>query len=287
MNPYQNALTAAVCAAVDAGKAILKMYDQPVRVQYKGDRSPVTEADRAAHAIIENKLRKETPDFPILSEEGGVIPYEERCQWKCFWLVDPLDGTKEFIRRNGEFTVNIALIEKGNPLMGVIYLPCLDQLYFGLERTGAFKIENCHLLNPNRSFTTLLNVAQQLPLPGDSSANTIRVVGSRSHGSKEFDQYVDFLQSAYESVEITPAGSSLKFCLVAEGSADIYPRFGPTMEWDTAAGHLLVELSGGRVVAFRSDDPLEYNKTKLTNPSFCCFGNQHEPVIPWRIDAYE
>jgi len=266
MNPYQDALAAAVCAAVDAGKAILKMYDQPMRVQYKGDRSPVTEADRTAHAIIENKLRKATPDFPILSEEGRATPYEERCHWKRFWLVDPLDGTKEFIKRNGEFTVNIALVEKGNPLMGVIYLPCLDQLYFGLESTGAFKIENCHAPNPNRSFKTLLNVAQQLPLPADPSANTIRVVGSRSHGSKEFDQYVDALKSAYESVEITPAGSSLKFCLVAEGSADIYPRFGPTMEWDTAAGQVVCEEAGCSVINRATSHPLRYNKANLKNP---------------------
>jgi len=270
MNPYQNALMAAVCVAVDAGKAILKMYDQPVRVQYKGDRSPVTEADRAAHAIIENRLRKETPDFPVLSEEGRAIPYEERCQWKRFWLVDPLDGTREFINRDGEFTVNIALIEEGRPVLGVIYIPCLDRIYLGCQNIGSFKIDHCEQLQSCTGIEALLNKGERLPLNKIQHPDAIRVVGSRSHGSEAYEQYIQFLKSEYESVKITPAGSSLKFCLVAEGSADIYPRLGPTMEWDTAAGQVVCEEAGCSVINRATSHPLQYNKANLKNPFFIC-----------------
>lgn len=268
MSQYQDTLLVAVCAALDAGKSILNIYGRPVKVQYKDDQSPLTEADKAAHAIITNKLRKETPDIPILSEEGRAIPYEERSQWKRFWLVDPLDGTKEFIKQNGEFTVNIALIEDGKPVLGIIFVPCRDKLYFGCRGMGSFKIENCKSLDIDYSFETLLNNGHKLPLNEPSSPNTIRVVGSRSHGSKEFQQYVESLKSEYESVKITPAGSSLKFCLVAEGQADIYPRLGPTMEWDTGAGQAICEQAGYWVTNWDTGVALQYNKKDLKNPIF-------------------
>jgi 3'(2'), 5'-bisphosphate nucleotidase len=279
-NTYRQLTLYAVQAALAAGRRIMEVYDKPIEVDYKEDRSPLTAADRAAHKEIVNHLRRQTPDIPILSEEGKGIDFEVRRHWNRFWLVDPLDGTKEFIKRNGEFTVNIALIENDKPVLGVIYVPCPDQLYLGCQDMGSIKIENCKELDSNCSFETLLSVGHQLPMNTPSSPpHTIRVIGSRSHGSKEFQEYIQSLESEYESVEITSTGSSLKFCLVAEGKADIYPRLGPTMEWDVAAGHIIAELAGCSVVIFGSGNPLEYNKKNLTNPSFCCFINLNNPII--------
>ena len=270
MSQFQNELLMAVQAAVGAGKAILEIYDKPSKVQYKDDQSPLTEADQAAHRIIVNTLRNETPDIPILSEEGRIIPYEERRQWNRFWLVDPLDGTKEFIKRNGEFTVNIALIDEVKPSMGIIYVPCRDQLYVGCKNVGSFKFENVKSLSLNSSVQKFVKAGLKLPLHKKSAPNTIRIVGSRSHGSEEFQQYVGSLKAENISVEITPAGSSLKFCLVAEGKADIYPRLGPTMEWDTAAGQAICEQAGFAVIQWNSRNPLCYNKPDLLNPFFSC-----------------
>ncbi len=246
--------------AKKAGEAILDVYTSEFAVEQKEDNSPLTLADRTSHEIISEYLMKRHP-FPVLSEEGKDIPYGERRQWEYFWLVDPLDGTKEFIKRNGEFTVNIALIHGGRPVTGVIYVPVSDVIYYAVDGEGAYKVED--------------GISARLPLPAQKDGVT--VVGSRSHGSKEFDDLVRGLRKKYGTLHFLSAGSSLKFCLVAEGKADIYPRLGPTMEWDTAAGQVIVEEAGGKVVDFGNKQPLRYNKESLLNGHFVSFrGDYYE-----------
>ncbi|HEY6010186.1 MAG TPA: 3'(2'),5'-bisphosphate nucleotidase CysQ [Nitrospirota bacterium] len=242
----------------EAGTAILKIYGSEFSVTQKADRSPVTAADKISHEILSGFLRKHY-SFPILSEEGKDIPYEERKQWDTFWLVDPLDGTKEFINRNGEFTVNVALIRQGKPVMGIIYVPVKRILYYAVKGKGSFKRENGH----------------EVRLPLDLNRRGVTVVGSRSHGTPEFDAFIQQLRSKHDALNFVSAGSSLKFCLVAEGSADLYPRLGPTMEWDTAAGQMIVEEAGGFVLKPDSDHPLQYNKTDLRNPHFIVKGRNY------------
>ncbi len=236
-----------------AGDAILAVYNGPdFDVEAKADDSPLTAADRAAHRVIEDGLRRLTPDIPLLSEEGRDIPHAERRHWDRFWLVDPLDGTKEFIKRNGEFTVNIALIESGRPAWGVIVAPALDTTYVGTVGDGAWKQQGDGQRQP---------LLVQAPTPGGGHA----VVKSRSHPSGELATFLETIAVA----ESVPVGSSLKFCAVAEGRATLYPRFGPTMEWDTGAGQAIVEAAGGCVVLTdRRDTPLRYNKESLLNPFF-------------------
>lgn len=264
----KNLIQTAIEAAISAGSAILLVYNSnDFEVELKSDNSPLTLADRNAHDVIVGYLGK--TGIPILSEEGRGIPYEERKNWHQFWLVDPLDGTKEFVKRNGEFTVNIALIENGKPVMGVIYVPVTDVLYVGSIADGAYRIEEAS------SFTTeteLLESAQKLPI--DRNDNSFKVVASRSHMSKETEDYVDKLRQKHENVEIVSKGSSLKLCLVAEGNADIYPRFGLTSEWDTGAGHAIVLASGGKVVLAENEaKELSYNKENILNPYFIVKGN--------------
>ena len=255
-------LKTAVQAAIAGAKAILEVYSNEFEVEFKQDNSPLTLADRNAHNAICNILHD--TGLPVLSEEGKNIPYEERKAWKRFWLVDPLDGTKEFIKRNGEFTVNIALIEQNKPVMGVILVPVTHVLYFASFPSGAFKMTLSSMeavkLEP------LLADASSLPLPGTLTACT--VVGSRSHFSPETQDFIDRLSKTEPDVNFVSIGSSLKLCLVAEGKAHVYPRFGPTMEWDTAAGHAIVDISGGKVTLTDSDEPLLYNKPNLLNPWF-------------------
>ena len=238
-----------------AGKAILEVYDSDFSVEQKDDKSPLTLADKRSHEIIAGFLHARYP-YPVLSEEGKNIPFEERKDWECFWLVDPLDGTKEFIKRNGEFTVNIALIKRDRPVLGVIYQPVADLLYYAVQGEGSFKIEGGR--------------GEKLPL--SRKKDNLTVAGSRSHGSKAFDDYVEVLRTKYGTCAFISAGSSLKFCLVAEGRADIYPRLAPTMEWDTAAGQMIVEEAGGLVLESKSRTPLRYNKESLLNPHFVAFG---------------
>ena len=236
-----------------AGDAILDVYaaGDAVDVSVKSDDSPLTEADRRAHAVIDQGLRALTPDVPILSEEGRDIAHEERRGWTSFWLVDPLDGTREFVARNGEFTVNIALIDGGRPVFGVILVPVSEMLYWGGVGAGAWRDD----AEGNRE-----PIATR-PATGGGEV----VVCSRSHRSPELEQYLASIPVA-ESLAV---GSALKFCVVAEGRASLYPRFGPTMEWDTGAGQALVEAAGGRVVlATDRDQPLRYNKSCLRNPDF-------------------
>lgn len=235
--------------AVAAGQEILEIYQRDFKVDMKDDNSPVTEADVAANDIIIASLRTITPDIPILSEEGSSIPWDERKHWQTFWLVDPLDGTKEFIKRNGEFTVNIALIHNQQPILGVVYAPVLDKLYYTTTQ-GAF------LLHAGE--TTQLTA---LAIPDDEP---VKVVGSRSHASPEMALYL----ARYKDTDIIPVGSSLKFCLIAEGSAHCYPRLGPTCWWDTGAGHAVACAAGAKVVQL-DGSPLLYNhQESVLNPFF-------------------
>ncbi len=223
-------------------------------VEYKDDKSPLTAADKASHEVIAAGLLKHFPDIPILSEEGADIPYEVRNDWQRFWLVDPLDGTKEFIKRNAEFTVNIALVEGGQPVFGVVCVPAQDKLYFGNKNGGAFS-------HQGNEPPVAIRVRTSPPEEG------LTVVMSRSHPSPELEAYLKDIKVA----ESLPVGSSLKLCVVAEGKADLYPRLGPTMEWDTAAGHAVVVAAGGSVLKVDGGS-LEYNKEDLLNPHFIVSG---------------
>jgi 3'(2'), 5'-bisphosphate nucleotidase len=241
--------------AEEAGKATLDIYGREFSVEEKEDRSPVTEADKRSNEIIINALSNDYPDIPFISEETKQIPFEQRRNWKYFWLIDPLDGTKEFIKKNGEFTINIALIEGQTPVLGVIYVPVKDVFYYASKRKGSFKIEN-------------KTEPQQIKVHENTSKEKLVVVGSRSHGSDTLNAFIEEKKSEYNEVELISSGSSLKFCLVAEGKADIYPRTGPTHEWDTAAGHAIVLESGKSVYDFETGEPLLYNKENLLNGWF-------------------
>lgn len=233
-------------------------------IEMKEDNSPLTLADKTSNSIIVDGIK----DFgiPVLSEEGSEISWEIRKDWEMYWLIDPLDGTKEFIKRNDEFTVNIALMEKNIPILGVVYLPVLKQLYFALKGHGAYKLENVEHKDLNEEdFEQLLK--KSMKLPDHKKGEGIRVVASRSHLSQETEDFIRELKGKGEKIDLVPAGSSLKLCLIAEGKADVYPRMGPTMEWDIAAGHIIINESGGCVVKLDST-PLNYNKPDLLNPWF-------------------
>jgi len=259
-------LTTAVQAALEAGRAVNEVYEnKDFEVETKQDETPLTLADRRSHEIISGYLEK--GDYPVLSEEGKDIPFERRSQWEYFWLVDPLDGTKEFIKKNGEFTVNIALIHQGTPVLGVVFAPYVKELYFGAHQFGAYKVEgiNEELMN-FKDLDDLMKAGNILPLK--SERNKLVVVGSRSHMNDDTQGYIDALKEKYGDAEFVSKGSSLKICMVAEGSADVYPRFAPTMEWDTAAGHAVALASGYPVTQQDGKTPLQYNKEELRNPYF-------------------
>jgi len=267
-----------IAIAAEAGAAISDVYHTEFDVSYKEDRSPLTMADQRSHEIILSRLTELSPRFPVLSEEGRDIPYEERKRWEYFWLVDPLDGTKEFVKRNGEFTVNIALIHGNKPVVGMIYIPEKRTYYFAAQGLGAYKLVSDNTTLPELSYDNLLKESQRLP-SGDrivQNGMPLRIIGSRSHASKENEEFIKAMKEIYPDVTMLSAGSSLKFCLVAEGAADIYPRFGPTMEWDTAAGQCIVEESGG-VVVDMSRKRLTYNKESLLNTEFIVCGS--EPLL--------
>jgi len=265
-------LKIAIDASLRAGGAILEIYKRDFEVEFKADKSPLTEADKAAHYIIVDAL--EDTEIPILSEESKAVSFEERNGWTKYWLVDPLDGTKEFIKKNGEFTVNIALIENGRPIMGVVYAPVLQTIYYGLlpengeQRTedGAWKATSC----ADKTVDEILKTAISLPPTSDlrPPSSGLRVVASRSHCNEETKAFIADLEAKHGAVELVSSGSSLKLCLVAEGSADVYPRIAPTMEWDTAAAQAVVEASGAMVVQYGTHEPLVYNKENLLNPYF-------------------
>ncbi len=280
---YTQLLLTALFSAKRAGEAILEVYNSDFAVERNDDNSPLTLADKRSHEIIMNDLRKTIAiknskhthnnlTLPILSEEGRDIPYDERKGWEYFWLVDPLDGTKEFIKRNGEFTVNIALIHKNNPVLGVIYVPVKDTYYFAATSIGAYKLTNTKIVTGKLSMKELLDKSQRLPISTNDKKASLTIIGSRSHATKEFLEFIEHIKEKHGEVELISAGSSLKFCLVAEGIADVYPRFGPTMEWDTAAGQAIVEQVEGRVVDIQTKEPLRYNKRNLLNPFFIITG---------------
>jgi 3'(2'), 5'-bisphosphate nucleotidase len=268
-------LLKAIQTSLEAGYAILDVYHSDFSVEYKADDSPLTLADKRAHEIIVNYLN--TSGIPILSEEGKGVPYEERKTWERLWLVDPLDGTKEFIKRNGEFTVNIALVESQQPVLGVIFVPDKDVLYFASRKLGSFKLERIQSLglpgweggkkDPDNLLKRIVDLAVRLPV-NLSPLPSFTIVGSRSHSTAELQAYVEERRRDFGKVEFIAAGSSLKFCVVAEGLADVYPRLGPTMEWDTAAGQAIAENAGGEVLQYETNEPLVYNKEDLYNPWF-------------------
>ena len=250
--------------AILAGSKIIQVYNTDFSVENKADESPLTMADKKAHEAIVEALTELYPAIPVLSEEGTEIPYSERKQWEYFWLVDPLDGTKEFVKRNGEFTVNIALIHQGYPVLGVIYAPILDRIYFAKKGLGSYMSSNAKEMKLTDDLA-LISQAEKLPT---TLQITNAVVASRSHMSTETEAYIQKVSERYGELTITTAGSSLKLCLVAEGTADVYPRFAPTMEWDTAAGQAIVEQSGGKVIEAKTGDRVRYNKESLLNPFF-------------------
>ena len=254
---------ACVDIARDAGKAILAIYDTGFNVEEKEDKSPLTDADLAAHNLILARLSVLTPEIPILSEESAKLSFEERSSWETYWLVDPLDGTREFVKRNGEFTVNIALIHQHQSIIGVINVPVLDVDYYAWQDGGCYKSEN-------KTEAKKISVKK---LDG----SPLSVAGSRSHGSEMMQNYMKKLAADNGGeVETLSMGSSLKFCLVAEGRADLYPRLGLTSEWDTAAAHCIVIQAGGYIT--KTDmSPLEYNtKDSLLNPFFFVFGDNSQ-----------
>lgn len=254
-------LKLAIDAAIKGGEEIMKVYASDFEVELKSDYSPLTEADKNAHEAIKELLMPS--DLPLLSEEGKGVDHTERKNWGRFWMVDPLDGTKEFVKRNGEFTVNIALIEQGFPVMGVIYVPVLKTLYYGDLEHGAFKVEEVETTVTEDQLS--LN-AKPMPLPQGERNYTL--VGSRSHPSAETAEYIKSVEARKGQVDIVSRGSSLKLCMVAEGVADEYPRFAPTMEWDTAAGQAIVEASGKKVIGWSDKKRLPYNKENLLNDWF-------------------
>jgi 3'(2'), 5'-bisphosphate nucleotidase len=253
-NALQQLIEPLIALAESAGRSILEIYEAGFEITDKSDNTPLTDADLAAHNTITEGLKRLTPEIPILSEESASIPFEERRQWQRYWLIDPLDGTREFIKRNGEFTVNIALIEHHQPILGVIQVPCNGILYYGWRDGGAWKKMPEQAAGP---------IEARLP-----SQEQLVVAGSRSHQSETITGFLDKIGAH----RIFPMGSSLKSCLVAEGLADLYPRLGPTSEWDTAAAQCIVEEAGGRLTD-TAMEPLRYNtKDSLLNPHFFVFG---------------
>ncbi len=261
----QNLLKQVTEIARTAGKAILDVYRQDFKVKKKADNSPLTLADQAANEIIISSLHKLTTSIPVLSEESDMVEYEQRQDWDEFWLVDPLDGTKEFVKRNGEFTVNIALISHSKPVLGVVYAPVLDILYVAMKGAGAYK-------EINGSVSEIETIKYK--------GKHATIVASRSHSGDTLVQSIERIKKAEGEVKIQNMGSSLKLCLVAEGKADIYPRLGPTYEWDTGAAHAVVNFAGGKVVDLQGNE-LIYNKASLLNPEFIVQGDRNYSWIKY------
>lgn len=264
----KNILLVAVRAALEAGARIMHVYTDPnsdFEIERKADNSPLTIADRKAHEIIAETLAV-TP-YPVLSEEGKKFPYENRKEWNELWIVDPLDGTKEFIKRNGEFTVNIAYVKNGVPEAGVIYIPVKKELYIADFTLGAYKLSDIVNLEAADTIDSLTKRGVRLP-HANAERDTFVVVASRSHLSPETEAFIEEMKKEHDKVETLSSGSSLKLCLIAEGKADVYPRFAPTMEWDTAAGHAIIRAAGKEVYHTDQIEPLHYNKEDLLNPWF-------------------
>ena len=254
-------LKIAIEASVKAGKKILEIYNSDdFIVEHKSDDSPLTLADKSSDEIIKNALK--ASNIPILSEEGNVLDFNKRKDLKHLWIVDPLDGTKEYIKRNDEFTVNIALVENKRPILGVIYAPALKVLYFSENKFGSYKLEL------KTSTLSSLDYSRAIKLPVSINRNSYGVVTSRSHLDKETLSYIENLKNIRSNVKSVPTGSSLKFCLLAEGAADCYPRFSPCMEWDTAAGQIICKEAGFELIDQITNNEMLYNRENLLNNSF-------------------
>tara|TARA_B100000945_G_scaffold264733_1_gene223893 strand:- start:207 stop:1013 length:807 start_codon:yes stop_codon:yes gene_type:complete len=260
-NKLEELLYAAINTSIKAGEEIMKIYNSNFEVEFKDDASPLTLADKESNNTILKTLS--FFDIPFLSEEGRTVSYDERKAWNYLWIIDPLDGTKEFVKKNGEFTVNIALIKNQTPILGVIYCPASRDLYFSSIDIGAFKIKIDKRLY---DLDLIIKEANKLPIK-DKRSNYV-VVGSRSHMSKETEDFFDKKKREYTDIEILAVGSSLKICMVAEGKADAYPRYAPTMEWDTAAGHAIANMCGCRVLEYKTGQEIKYNKKSLVNSWF-------------------
>ncbi len=262
-------LQLAILSAIKAGEEILKVYDEDEpQVEIKPDNSPLTKADKNAHLVIVEGLKKS--GLPVLSEEGKNVPFHDRSKWELFWLIDPLDGTKEFIKKNGEFTVNIALIAVDRPVLGVVYVPVTRVLYFASERTGSYKViigEDFH----EADIDGLIHRAESLTNRDYPARYTI--VASRSHSTKETEEFVSQKERELGNINLISSGSSLKLCLVAERKAHIYPRLAPTMEWDTAAAHAIAHYSDCKVYDYETGSELKYNKENMLNPWFIVAGH--------------
>jgi 3'(2'), 5'-bisphosphate nucleotidase len=259
---WHEMLLTALEASLEAGNAIMEIYRTKFDVEYKEDQSPLTLADKSADDIIFKYLK--ATDIPVLSEESAITDYNLRKHWNTLWIVDPLDGTKEFIQRNDEFTVNIALISGQKPVMGVVYAPAIGELYFGSAHLGAFFVS----LRDNADVILRDIIASSQKLPLDNANNEFVVLGSRSHMNAETTAYINALMESHPNLKVRSRGSSLKFCSIADGSCQLYPRFGTTMEWDTAAGQAILEIAGGSVTEATAGYPLLYNKESLKNPYF-------------------
>lgn len=254
-------LSVAIQASLDAGKEILSVYSTNFDVEIKGDNSPLTIADENANEVINKYLLK--TGIPIISEENRQLDYSERKDWDRCWIVDPLDGTKEFVKRNGEFTVNIALVENGEPVLGVIYVPVTKTLYFTSDDAKSSK--KIDLISEDVSVEEILEKA--ITIKPSEVDDVVKIVGSRSHLNDDTKKFIESVEKD-NKVEIVSKGSSLKFCLVAEGLAHIYPRYAPTMEWDTAAGHAICKAAGIQVIDETTGKPMRYNKANLLNNYF-------------------
>ena len=246
--------------SIRAGNKTLEYYKDDIEVTHKDDSSPLTKADLASNKLIIDQLNNLDLGIPILSEES-LVDWKIRKKWSKYWLIDPLDGTKEFIKNNGEFTVNIALIQNNSPILGVIFVPAKSTLYFALKKYGSFSLNTSLVLNS-------LDEAKKITVTKKS--NIVRVIGSRSHSNNTFTDWID---KKFPNAEIVQAGSSLKFCLIAKGDADIYPRFGPTAEWDIAAGHIILNEAGGKILTLDNKEIFYNEKESVLNPEFIASNN--------------
>lgn len=270
----------AISAAIEGGREIMKVYaGDDFNVRLKSDDSPLTQADLNSNKIIESFLKQ--TDIPVLSEEGEELDFEQRKDWQQLWIVDPLDGTKEFVKRNGEFTVNIALAENNYPVMGVIFAPYLNCLYWG-DETGAYKAELSSTWMDG-STEVLVNELKAISLPGQYPG-VMTMVASKSHFTKETGDFIELLKEKAGEVNLVSRGSSLKMCLVAEGKAHLYPRLGPTMEWDTAAGQAIIEAAGGQLIDWLTKERMRYNRKELRNGWFLCGADGIDPHEYWLLD---
>ena len=269
---YENLLKLAVKAALRAGEEILRVYETDFHVETKSDNTPVTIADKISGRCITSILTE--TGIPIISEEESVPEYSVRKNWKSLWMVDPLDGTKEYVKRNGEFAVNIALVQDEEPVIGVIYAPVFKDIYFGARGMGSYKITQNDVimeLTKKNLPDNLFEFARRLPLQKPPKKYT--VVASRSHLSTEINSRIGKFENMYGSVDLINIGSSIKQCWVAEGKAHEYPRFGKTMEWDTAAGQCILEESGNSLIDLHTDKPMRYNKEQMLNNYFVALHN--------------